>query len=252
MAERTIAIGDIHGDLSHLEKLFGRLPRLDAGDTLVFLGDYVDRGPDSAGVVEFVRRRILDLTPARLIALRGSHEDAWLRVRREGWFDFILPIGNGCLASLRSFTGGPPPAPGEVPTIEEYRAMERAAFFPDDVVTWMESLPCYYEDEHALYVHAGLAEMDGRWLHPSEMKDPRPLMWQRSADFFKTYRGKRVVFGHTATEYLPQELSFHTPNDGKDVFIDDHLVGIDTGCGRNGHLSAVELPRLVAYESRGA
>ncbi|HEX8653368.1 MAG TPA: metallophosphoesterase [Pyrinomonadaceae bacterium] len=49
MHERTIAIGDIHGDLAHALTLWERLPVLTASDTIVFLGDYVDRGPDSRG-----------------------------------------------------------------------------------------------------------------------------------------------------------------------------------------------------------
>ena len=66
MAGRTFAIGDIHGDLEHLEALFGILPALDAGDTIVFIGDFVDRGPDSAGVVRFVREfRTIPVRPRR-------------------------------------------------------------------------------------------------------------------------------------------------------------------------------------------
>ncbi len=97
---RTIAIGDIHGDLAALEKLFSRLPQLDGDDTLVFVGDYVDRGPSSAEVIQFVR----DLErrgPAKVVALRGNHEDAWLRVIERGWPEFVLPPGNGCLAAMR-------------------------------------------------------------------------------------------------------------------------------------------------------
>jgi serine/threonine protein phosphatase 1 len=249
MSQRTIAVGDIHGDFAQLTTLYGRLPALDGEDTLVFLGDYLDRGPDSARVVEFVRT-MPGRTPARVVALRGSHEDAWLRVRREGWIEFVLPVGNGCLASLRAFTGGRPPGPEEFGSLEELQAMERASFFPEDVIAWMESLPSHYEDAHAIYVHAGLAERDGRWLHPSEMTDTGPLLWQRSRKFFESYRGKRVVFGHTATEYLPQELSCYTPNDAKDAFLGDNLVGIDTGCGRGGFLTAIELPGLVVHDSR--
>jgi hypothetical protein len=51
MAGRTFAIGDVHGDRAQLEVLLGRLPPLDAKDTIVFVGDYVDRGPQSAQVV---------------------------------------------------------------------------------------------------------------------------------------------------------------------------------------------------------
>ncbi len=250
MTRRTVAIGDIHGDFQQLTTLFARLPPLERGDTLVLLGDYLDRGPAPAAVVDFVRSRLPAATPARIVALRGSHEDAWLKVRREGWIEFILPTNNGCLSSLRSFTGQAPPAPGEVPTLPEYQQMERGAFFPQDVIDWLQSLPCFHEDDHAIYVHAGLPQQDGGWLHPAQVEDPKPLLWQRSKEFFSTYHGKRVVFGHTSVEYLPQELSCYTPGDPRDVFLNDSLAGIDTGCGRGGFLTAIELPSLAIYDSR--
>jgi serine/threonine protein phosphatase 1 len=249
MPGRTFAVGDVHGHLDHLNTLLSRLPALQPGDTLLFIGDYLDRGPDAAGVVARVRR-LSETTPARVVALRGSHEDAWLKVRREGWLEFLMPVGNGCLATYRSFTGGPCPEPGTWSTREELEAMMTASFFPADVLAWMESLPVYWEDEQAIYVHAGLPREGDRWLHPSELADPRRLLWERSAAFFREYRGKRVVFGHTSTEYLPQEVSGYTPGDAKDVFVGDVLVGLDTGCGRGGFLSAIELPSLRVYESR--
>ena len=79
MSARTVAIGDIHGDLVHLLALWDALPALDGDDTLVFLGDYVDRGPDSAGVVRWIRDVLPMLTDARVVCLRGNHEDAWVR-----------------------------------------------------------------------------------------------------------------------------------------------------------------------------
>src|SRR5438067_538751 len=106
---RTFAIGDIHGDLASLELLFSRLPAMTADDTVVFLGDYIDRGPDSAGVVAWVRA-LTAKGPAKVIALRGNHEDAWLQVIDKGWLEYILPRGNGCLESLRSFTHGAVPS----------------------------------------------------------------------------------------------------------------------------------------------
>jgi len=95
MADRTFVIGDIHGDLQALNVLLSRLPPLDNKDTLVFLGDYIDRGPDSAGVVQAMRYRIPASTMAKVVTLRGNHEDAWLRVIDEGWPGFVLPPGNG-------------------------------------------------------------------------------------------------------------------------------------------------------------
>jgi serine/threonine protein phosphatase 1 len=250
MTGRTFAIGDIHGDFVHLEALARAFPPLGPEDTVIFLGDYLDRGLSSAKVVDFVRTGLRQSTQAKVVALRGSHEDAWLRVRAYRWPEFVIAPANGCLCTLRSFRGQPPPGPDELPTAEELKALYAGSFFPNDVVTWMESLPFYYEDEHAIYVHAGLPRINNRWAHPSELEDPAPLVWQRSAEFYRNYRGKRVVFGHTVVEALPQELSTFTPEDRQDLYFNADLIGLDTCCGHGGFLTAIELPGLVVYESR--
>jgi serine/threonine protein phosphatase 1 len=247
--QRTFAVGDIHGDLEALERVFERLPGLERGDTVVFVGDYVDRGPCSAQVVEFVRRLARD-GPAKVVALRGNHEDAWLRVIERGWPEFILPPGNGCLAAMRSFTGGPVPEPEAQPLPAERAELLRGTFFPDDVVAWMKELPFWYEDHHAIYVHAGLPRGSSGFFHPSDAPTPAALLWLRDEDFFRNYRGKLVVFGHTATAYLPPELSTYTPQDPLDVWAGPCCVGLDTGAGKGGFLTAVELPAMRVYESR--
>jgi serine/threonine protein phosphatase 1 len=249
MAGRTFAIGDIHGEPAHLFRLLSCLPRLNADDTIVLLGDYLDRGPNSRQLVEYVMS-LSSRTAARVVCLRGNHEDAWLRVCKVGWDEFVTPVGNGCLATLRSFTGEPPPRDGEAARADEMMALTTGSFFPDEVVTWLDSLPFWYEDQHAIYVHAGLPREGDRFLHPSEVENPLVLLWIRTEDFFRNYRGKHVVFGHTRTEFLPQELSSYTPDDPTDLFAGENAVGIDTGCGHGGFLTAVELPAFRVYESR--
>ncbi len=249
MAGRTIAIGDVHGDLENLERLLARLPALEAADTLLFVGDYVDRGPDPAGVVRRVRT-LPSETPAKVVFLRGNHEDAWLKACREGAPEFVIPRGNGCYMTYRSYTGGPPPGRDEDPAAEEMRAMAMGSFFPPDVVEWMKGLPLFHEDEHAIYVHAGLPKEGDRWLHPSEVKVTKPLLWQRSRTFYQEYMGKRVVFGHTPVKRLPQEQSSFTPSDELDVYLTGSLAGLDTGAGMGGFLSAIELPSLRVIDSR--
>jgi len=249
MAQRTFAIGDVHGDLAALEAVLAQLPALDADDTLVFLGDYVDRGPDSRGVVELVRSGLARRIPAKIVALKGNHEDGWLRAARGGWLDFTLPPGNGCLACLRSYTGGPRDVEGA--TEEEFGPLHEARFFPAEVLAWMASLPHWYEDRHAIYVHAGLPCVGPRWLHPVMVKDPAILLWLRDRRFFTEYRGKRVVVGHTTTTTLPQELSHFTPEIGDDLWQGEHVVALDTGAGKSGgFLTALELPGGRVYESR--
>ncbi len=250
MANRTFAVGDIHGDLVALKAALGKLPALDEKDTVVLLGDYVDRGPESAQVVDFVRHELPKQLPGKLVCLRGNHEDGWLRVASGGWPEFVIPAGNGCLATLRSYRGQRS-RDLELPTKEELTTMQQGAFLSDDIVDWMNALPYFYEDEHAIYVHAGLVEQDGKWLHPADTDNPTLLLWVRTMRFFEGYRGKRVVCGHTATENLPPELSSYTPEDPLDMWVGENVVVVDTGCGKGGFLTILELPALKAYESRG-
>ncbi len=249
--KRTFAIGDIHGDLAALTVVLDKLPAMTEDDTIVLLGDYVDRGPDSAGVVDFIRHVMPTHLAPEIVALRGNHEDGWLRVIDGSWPQFALPAGNGCLSCLRSYTGGPSVVDAPKMEVDEVDQLLAGSFFPADVVEWMQELPLWYEDEHALYVHAGLPMAGGVWQHPSVVTDSKLLLWKRSNSFFRDYRGKRVVIGHTQTSILPPELSTFTPEDPVDMWVNEAVVAIDTGCGKTeGFLTAVELPSMTVYESR--
>jgi len=250
---RTLVIGDIHGDLAALERLLDKLPALDESDTMVFLGDYVDRGPHSAGVVALVRA-LEEEGPAHVVCLRGNHEDRWIDSYEKPDAPFLVQVGNGCSATYRSFSGGPPlNSLEEGLDISEYpKMLAVSSWLPADVVEWMRSLRLFYEDEHAIYVHAGL-ERDGAggWKSAQE-SDPQSVLWMREPSFFSGYRGKRLVFGHTPVGELPLP---DPPASGPDgaapgVWIHDTLIGIDTGSGKGGFLSAIELPALRVFESR--
>jgi serine/threonine protein phosphatase 1 len=248
MSGRTFAIGDIHGDMVALDRVLAAFPPLERNDTIVFVGDYLDRGPRSKEVVDFIRRLPREI-PARVVALRGNHEDAWLRVIDRGWPEFTLPPSNGCLATLRSFAGMPL-RPSDIVTNDELPALLDGSFFPDEIINWMRALPFYFEDQHAIYVHAGLPRVEGAFPHPSQVKTPTSLLWCRDESFFRLYSGKLVIFGHTATELLPPELSWYTPEDPADIWAGPCTIGLDTGCGKGGYLTGLELPSFRVYESR--
>ena len=112
----------------------------------------------------------------------------------------------------------------------------------------MNALPYFYEDEHAIYVHAGLVEKGSCFIRRD--REQTQLLWVRTMRFFQGYRGKRVVVGHTATENLPPELSSFTPEDPLDMWVGENVVVIDTGCGKGGFLTGLELPAMRTYESR--
>ena len=142
--------------------------------------------------------------------------------------------GNGCLATLRSYEDALH-FDGDVPSVREIKRMQDAGFFPPETIAWFEALPHYYEDEHAIYVHAGLTEREpGRFAHPSELANKTPLLWVRTLKFFTEYRGKQVVCGHTTTQHLPPELSSWTPDDPFDMWVGERVKVIDTGCGKGG------------------
>jgi serine/threonine protein phosphatase 1 len=247
MKGKTIAIGDIHGDLEHLRNLWSRLPELTTGDVVVFLGDYFDRGPDSRGVVEFIRG-LDERTPARVVALMGNHEQILLDAYERDECHNLMPPSNGVLATYLSFTGE------ELGDREQQiaRMLRVREWLPTDVYQWMRALPRWHEDEHAIYVHAGLEGEGKVWFHPTKSQD-EALLWMREADFWTGYSGKRLVFGHTVTSVLPcDHLNFVEKmfDDKRDVWFRGDLIGIDTGCGKGGFLSAIELPSLKVYESR--
>lgn len=246
MADRTFVIGDIHGDIAALATLWKMFPLLDPSDTLVFLGDYVDRGPDSAGAVDFVRN-LNSSTAARIVTLRGNHEDAWLRAIDEGFAPFMDPPQNGTIACMRSYTD----LSADIELTEEQDAVRRSGtFFPAEVVAWMRELLWWYEDAHGIYVHAGVPWNGERWLHPSEVDPPLPLLWLRTKQFFTHYKGKPMVVGHTVTGLLPPELSSFSPEDSTDLWAGPCVFAIDTGAGKGGFLTALEFPALHVYESR--
>jgi serine/threonine protein phosphatase 1 len=227
-----------------LERVLGKLPFIAPDDTLVLLGDYLDRGPDSRGVVERLRR-LPEETAGKVVLLRGNHEDAYLRSLAEDIdVGFFLARSNGVAEAFRSFTDREAPTGADLTNEEAIAMFDLKRWMPAPVARWLETLMLWYEDEHAIYVHAGLDGEGADWKHPRDGAD-KPLLWMREPDFYAQYQGKPLVFGHTPTTDLP-------PGDPerREVWRRGPLIGLDTGAGRGGHLSAIELPSGTIYDSR--
>lgn len=170
---RLLAIGDIHGCLTQLRSLVGQVAPT-VHDQLIFLGDYVDRGPDSAGVVEELLA-LREQLP-RTVFLRGNHEQMLLDVLAGGDpATFLLNGGEQTIASYRNRGGWPPPAAHR---------------------DFYHSLTYSFETEQFIFVHAGL-----RPGTPLALQNPADLLWIRQL-FLRSDEdwGKTVVFGHTARE----------------------------------------------------
>ena len=132
---RTFAVGDIHGEANQLDRLLCRLPELHRDDTVVFLGDYIDRGPESRQVIELVEAFRTGF-PGRCILLRGNHEDAWLKSLDEPNPGFLLPEGNGCHATLRSFVDCT-----KLSELEQAKSLlAPKSWFPERTRYWIKAL----------------------------------------------------------------------------------------------------------------
>lgn len=185
----TFAIGDIHGCLKALETLIDCVEPSD-DDVLVTLGDYVDRGPDAYGVIEYLialHRRF------QLVALRGNHEEMMLNAQ----YDMVAYELWMCLGGSASVQSYPEQLPSNIPDTHW-------EFLSQTCKDW-------HETESHLFVHAHadpdlkMSKQDMKTLHWLGLKAARPHQ-----------SGKTIICGHT-----PQESGY--------PFDLGHTVCIDTG-----------------------
>jgi serine/threonine protein phosphatase 1 len=233
---RTFVIGDVHGRSAQMESLIGMIPRDEATDTLIFLGDLIDRGPDAPGVVERVSSMCRN-DPERVRCLRGNHEQMLLDFISDG-AGLWLTQATGGEETFEQYTG----QRAVIESIEDFDSAREniRQRLPASHLEFLNNRPLFFEDKFALYVHAGLDS--GR--HPEET-DARFLLWARDLDFFKHYKGKPCIFGHTPTMFLP--LLGRIGRHG--IYISHSAVGIDTGYNYNSPLSCLSLPDFVVYQS---
>ena len=210
--EKIFAIGDIHGCFDKLCELMQKIKIDFERDTLIFMGDYIDRGPNSFEVVEY----LIDLKKRfpKTIFLKGNHEEMLLNYL--AGIDRLLYFRNGGQQTLESY-------------INQIQLPESPPI-PAEHLEFFQSLVLYYQTENYIFVHAGLKKKK-----PLFMQDPDDLLWIRDRFIRSDYDfGKRVVFGHT-----PFTEPLVLPN----------KIGIDTGAVYGRKLTCVELPELVFYEA---
>lgn len=221
------AVGDIHGELEKLERLLEHLP-LAPDDRLVFLGDYVDRGPEAAGVVS----RLVALSQERdCVFLIGNHESMFLDFlgwKGEPYFAgdaFLMNGGDRTLASY-GFFDDPAPDPTRFRLPPEHTAFYR------DLRLW------HVEGDY-LFVHAGLADrgLEGGDLHYALRRSgPEDLLWNRSTADRPHQLGVTVVYGHTPRPDMG--VRWNEP----------FSIGIDTGAVYGGPLTAIRLPDETIFQ----
>jgi serine/threonine protein phosphatase 1 len=221
------AIGDIHGRLDLLEELLDKLP-LEREDRLVFLGDYVDRGPDSHGVVE----RLLEVQAARdCIFLLGNHESmfldflAWQGDAYFGGDAFLTNGGDRTLASYGYFDLEDP---------------EREFALPESHREFYSKLELHHVEGDYLFIHAGMSSrlLQGGDLHYALRRSrPEDLLWNRATGEHPHELGVTIVYGHTP------RADFRVRHN------EPFSIGIDTGAVYGGLLTAIRLPDETLFQT---
>jgi len=176
---REIAVGDIHGRVDALNALLDIIkPR--EHDLLIFLGDYIDRGPYSAEVLDLLMK--LDEERGKKdIFIMGNHEEMFLRwagiLESEGFADAWLHVGGNEV--LRQWKGS----------------------VPRRVLEWMsQRLVVKYETEHAFYVHGGFRASEDFFVSTTDDE----CRWLRTEFVRSNYRyPKPVIVGHTTVDRVP-------------------------------------------------
>jgi serine/threonine protein phosphatase 1 len=177
MSPLTFAIGDIHGCLDKLERLLAACEAQAGGHgaRYVFLGDYIDRGPDSRGVVELLMRRQQAQPPGTVVCLRGNHEQMAIDAHADARA-MPLWLANSGASTQRNYrhTGG---------RIE------------DAHLAWLAALPFCHDDGRRFFVHAGVD-----LSVPLNKQQDEVMLWMREpflSDCDEVDCGRFIVHGHT-------------------------------------------------------
>lgn len=203
MSGRLIAIGDIHGCSAALRALLEAIQPTPE-DTIVTLGDYVDRGQDSRGVVD----QLITLSQhCQLKPLLGNHEEMMLDVIRDGqppfrWLQY-----------------------GGVDTLDSYGFCGDMSVIPQNHRDFFDSLLDFYETDSHFFVHANYNPK-----LPLQSQTEHSLRWQKLTEFVPPphISGKRAVVGHTHDR-------------GGEIFNVGYLICLDTFCYGGGWLTAMDM-----------
>ncbi|HEY8155006.1 MAG TPA: metallophosphoesterase family protein [Myxococcota bacterium] len=221
------AVGDIHGESEMLSELLGKLP-LGPGDRVVFVGDYVDRGPDSKGVVD----KLIAFSQTHVCEfLLGNHESmfldflGWQGSEYFGGDAFLMNGGDRTLASYDYFRQIGPGKP-------EFA-------LPRGHEDFFRRLKLYHREGDYLFLHAGigrdlLGETDIDWaLKRAHTED---LLWDRASADLPHALGVTIVYGHTPGADF--QVRWNPP----------FSIGIDTGAVYGGRLTAIRLPDETLFQ----
>lgn len=202
---RSFAIGDIHGCSKSLKGLLEEKIMMTREDRIILIGDYIDRGPDSKGVLDYLIG--LKEDGYQLDFIRGNHEEMlieslWNDAYFEPW------MNNGAGATLESFGISP----------VEYLSLPGDRKIPEKYMNFLSGTTYFLELENCFIVHAGF-----NFYGKRPFEDMDAMIWSRNFEYDRGLaKGKKIIHGHTPT---PLETIRGTLFDKE-----SSLINIDAGC----------------------
>lgn len=220
-------ISDIHGCLNELNEILEHWDR--KKETLIVLGDLVDRGYNSLGTIQ----RLMELKEKyreQVIILRGNHDDQFVKWLHLDHLDKRRYYYHDLHETLRSFYQNEPERFRK--DTRNQRAIYVKRNYPD-VVKFLSNLPYYHETATCIFVHAGLNMEISNWK-----VDKDSMLWIRKEFHYNSkISPKRIFFGHTPTKFL------HPEGNRNSIWVSKNgdKIGIDGGCVFGGQLNGLKI-----------
>ncbi|MED4852180.1 metallophosphoesterase family protein [Caldifermentibacillus hisashii] len=219
---------DVHGCYNEMKELLKLWDR--QNEQLIFLGDMVDRGYNSLGVIKAMMN-LKKQYGNQVVILKGNHDEMFIDWLYLDPFNRSIHYFNGLHQTIKSFYQL------DKKKFQKDTRKQRADYiikkFPD-IVLFIKELPLYYETENCIFVHAGIDLKNTQWK-----EDKQSLLWIREEFFHSPIKSKkRIFFGHTPTQFL-------TSNKSNDIWVSKNgdKVGIDGGCVFGGQLNGLKIDK---------
>lgn len=238
-------IGDIHGRFDLLMKLYRHMRKngfsFKKGHKIVQLGDRCDRGPDTFRVNNFFYK-LEKKYPEQVICLKGNHEDMLIKAAINGDTGvFFLNGGKATMKSYKCFSNNP--------QVLQYKMHDVGHLL------WLDRQPHFYETEDYFFTHAPIPIRD--WQGVDFRQIPEVCFWSYDGenvdewvDPDPTTEGKISVHGHIHSMYRRKaDGEYIVP--GIRQIGNSFLIDTGAGCHPNGYLTALVLPDMIAYTSKG-
>jgi serine/threonine protein phosphatase 1 len=221
---RVLAIGDVHGMYEKLIKLMDKIRFNPDEDLLIFLGDYIDRGPDPGRCLQYIFA-LQDQYPDVVVCLMGNHEvmmSSYFMQKRGSYNNLIVDYAGSWLDN------------GGLETLKQLDEMD--ADTKEELLQWVMNLPVKYQYQDYFFCHAGV-DPDV----PLAVQNEFDMLWRRQ-QWWEQYKGEEtLVVGHTPVQKV-MKLTGKERRTPKPLFLANHVIMCDTGAYMSGgKLSCVDV-----------